>query len=79
MLEFDTSKTQMQAFSQETSGSSRLRKGIRLLPVDRRDITASASAGELQTVQEAALDNLVDNVLAAMAMQFSWVPPDFLP
>ncbi|MFT5090864.1 MAG: hypothetical protein ACI8PG_005245 [Planctomycetota bacterium] len=79
VLEFDTSKTQMQAFSQETSGSSRLRKGIRLLPVDRRDITASASAGELQTVQEAALDNLVDNVLAAMAMQFSWVPPDFLP
>lgn len=79
VLEFDTSKTQMQAFSQETSGSSRLRKGVRLLPVDRRDITVGASAGELQVAQEAALDNLVGNVLAAMAAQFAWVPPDFLP
>jgi hypothetical protein len=79
VLEFDASKTQMQAFSQETSGSSRLRKGIRLLPADRRDITVGASAGELQVAQEAALDNLVGNVLAAMAAQFAWVPPDFLP
>ncbi len=79
VLEFDNSKTQMQAFSQATKGSSRLRKGLRLFPTDGRDITASASAIELQMAQEAALDDLVDNMLASLAAQFSWVPPDFLP
>jgi hypothetical protein len=69
----------MQAFSQTTKGSIRLRKGVRFFPVDRRDITASASAIELQMAQAAVLDDLVDNMLASLAAQFSWVPPDFLP
>ncbi len=79
VLVFDDTKTQMQAFSQEAMGFSRLRKGMRLLPPDRRDVTATASAGDLQRVQENALDNLVNNMLASMASQFTWVPPDFLP
>jgi hypothetical protein len=79
VLEFDATKTQMQAHNQEVKGTGKMRKGVRLLSGDRRDITASASAVELQEVQEKALDDLVDNMLAAMAGQFSWVPPDFLP
>lgn len=78
VLEFDSTKTQMQAHNQEVMGSGKIRKGVRLLSGDRRDITSSASAVELQGVQEQALDDLVDNMLAAMAGQFSWVPPDFL-
>jgi hypothetical protein len=79
VLEFDPTKTQMQAHNQEVRGTSKMRKGIRLFSGDQRDLTSSASAVELQSVQEAALDDLVGNMLAAMADQFSWVPPDFLP
>ena len=76
---FDPQKTEMQTFSGTISGLGQTRKRVRLLPVDRRDITAAANAGELQLVQEAALDNLVDNLLASMAVQFTWVPPSFQP
>ena len=79
VLVFDDTKTQMQAFSNETEGISRFRKGLRLLPPTRRDVTASASAGDLQRVQEEALTNLVSNMLASMASQFNWIPPDFIP
>ena len=79
VLEFDSTKTEMQAHNQEVMGTGKMRKGVRLLSGDRRDITSSASAVELQGVQERALDDLVGNMLAAMAGQFSWVPPDFLP
>ena len=79
VLEFDATKTQMQAHNQEVVGTGRMRKGVQLLSGDRRDITASASAIELRGIQEDALDDLVGNMLAAMAGQFTWVPPDFLP
>ena len=79
VLVFDDTKTQMQAFSNETEGISRFRKGMRLLPPTRRDVTAGASAGDLQRVQEEALTNLVGNMLASMASQFNWIPPDFIP
>ena len=36
-------------------------------------------AGVDQGGHEAALDDLVDNMLAVMADHLSWVPPDFLP
>ncbi len=78
VMVFDGTKTQMQAYSQETAGLSRLRKGMRLLPPTRRDVTSSASAGDLQRVQEEALDNLVNNMLGSLAQQFTWVPPDFI-
>jgi len=78
VLVFDETKTQMQAFSNETEGISRLRKGMRLLPPTKRDVTATASAGDLQRVQEEALTNLVNNMLASMASQFTWIPPDFI-
>jgi hypothetical protein len=84
--EFDTTKNQIQAklvlkneYSQEVKGVGKMRKGMRLFSGDQRDITSSASAVELQSIQEAALDDLVDNMLAAMAEQFSWVPPEFIP
>jgi hypothetical protein len=79
VLEFDSTKTEMKAHNQEVRGMGKMRKGVRLLSGDRRDITSSASAVELEGVQEQALDDLVGNMLAAMAGQFSWVPPDFLP
>ena len=79
VLEFDKTKTEMKAHNQEVRGMGKVRKGVRLLSGDRRDITSSASAVELDGVQEQALDDLVGNMLAAMAGQFSWVPTDFLP
>ena len=84
--EFDTTKNQIQAklvlkneYSQEVKGVGKMRRGMRLFSGDQRDITSSASAVELQSIQEAALDDLVGNMLAAMAEQFSWVPPEFIP
>ena len=74
---FDAEKTEMQAYSDAITGSGVLRKQPRLLPTTGRDITATASAVELEMVQERALDNLVGNLLASMASQFTWVPPDF--
>jgi hypothetical protein len=79
VLKFDATKTQIQVHNQEVKGIGRMRKGVRLLSGERRDISASASAVELQEVQERALDDLVGNMLAELAGQFSWVPPDFLP
>ena len=79
VLEFDATKTQMQAHNQEVVGTGRMRKGVQLLSGDRRDITASASAIELRDIQEDALDDLVGNMLAALAGQFAWVPAEFLP
>ena len=76
---FDEEKTEMQAYSDAIAGSGVLRKQPRLLPTSGRDITATASAGELEMVQERALDDLVGNLLASMAYQFTWVPPDFQP
>ena len=84
--EFDTTKNQIQAhivlkneYSHEVKGVGKMRRGIRLFSGDQRDITSSASAVELQSIQEAALDDLVGNMLAAMAKEFSWVPPEFIP
>ena len=74
---FDVEKREMQAYSETIAGTGVMRKRPRLIPVDRRDITATASAAELQMVQDAALDDLVGNLLASMAHQFPWVPPDF--
>ena len=76
---FGPNRGQVQAFLDQVDGESRLRKGVRLLPSDRRDITTSASAGEMHQVQDKALDDLVGRLLASMAAQFSWMPPDFIP
>ena len=74
---FDAEKTEMQAFAEMVGGVSRLRQRPRLLPADRHDITAVASARELHAVQDAALDDLVSNLLGSMAARFTWIPPDF--
>ena len=79
VLEFSQDKTEMQGFIDQVAGQSRQLKRPRLLPPDERDITTSASARELNDAQERALEDLVDNMLASMAAQFAWVPPDFLP
>ena len=79
VLEFDPTRTQVQVYNEDVAGAGKIRKGVRLFSGDRRDITARASAVEIQGVHEAALDDLVDNMLAVMADQLSWVPPDFLP
>ena len=79
VLELDATKTQMQAHNHEVVGTGRMRKGVQLLSGVRRDITASASAIEMRGIQEDALNDLVGNMLAAMADHFTWVPPDFLP
>ena len=70
-------KTEMEAFTQEVSADGRMRKRIRVLPADRPDITVRRSALEIAEVHEKALDKLVGNLLASMATQFSWIPPDF--
>ncbi|MBI2505583.1 MAG: hypothetical protein HYW07_20415 [Candidatus Latescibacteria bacterium] len=70
---------QMETFTQQVGGQARVRQQVRLLPADQRDITVSASSGELEAIQEAALDDLAGQVLASMAAQFPWIPPDFLP
>ena len=76
---FDEDKSQMHALSETVGGGGLLRKTPRILPTSRRDITSVASAAELQAVQEEALDNLVENLLASMSAQFTWIPPDFQP
>ena len=70
-------RTEMEAFTQQVSADGRARQRIRLLPADRPDITVRRSAAEIASVHERALDNLVGNLLAAMATQFSWIPPGF--
>ena len=70
-------KTEMESLTEEISGRGLLRRRVRLLPVDRRDITVVRSAPDIENAHDAALDDLVGNFLASMASQFSWVPPDF--
>ena len=70
-------RTEIEAFTQQVSADGRARKRMRLLPADRPDITVRRSAAEIASVHERALDNLVGNLLASMATQFSWIPPDF--
>ena len=70
-------RTEMEALSQEIEGEGRLRKRVRLLPADRRDITVARSAAEIRQVHEGALDDLVSNLLNNMSHHFSWVPPQF--
>lgn len=76
---FSPDKTQMETFTQQVGGTGRLRRQVRLLPAQPRDVTVHTSARELEVVQEAALDDLAGKLLGAMAAQFPWVPPDFLP
>ena len=70
-------RVEMESLTEEISGRGLIRKRVRLLSTDARDITVRRSAKELNEVQNAALSNLVGNMLASMAAQFSWVPPDF--
>jgi len=70
-------RTDMEAISEQIVGKSRIRKRVRLLPADNRDITVSRSAAELARVHDSALDDVVSNLLASMSQTFSWIPPDF--
>lgn len=70
-------KTEMEALSQQIEGEGHLRKRIRILPADPRDITVARSAAEIRQVHERALDDLVNNLLDNLAQHFSWVPPQF--
>ena len=70
-------KTEMESLTEEISGKGLLRRRVRLLPADRRDITVARSAPDIENAHDAALDDLVGNFLASMASQFSWIPPDF--
>ncbi|MBT4096299.1 MAG: hypothetical protein HOM68_28035 [Gemmatimonadetes bacterium] len=72
-----SARTEMEALSQLIEGEGRLRKRVRLLPADRRDITVARSAAEIRQVHEGALDDLVSNLLDNMSQHFSWVPPQF--
>ena len=74
----EAASADMESLMEEVSGQGVLRKRLRLLPADRRDITVGRLAGELEAVHDAALDDLVGNMLASLAAQFSWVPPDFM-
>ena len=76
---FGPDRGQVQSFLDQVSGESRLRRRMRFLPADRRDITSNSSAPELYQLQDQALEMLAGRMLASMAEQFSWVPPDFLP
>lgn len=69
----------METFTQQVGGQGRVRDQVRLAPTDKRDITVSASARQLEAAQESALDDLAGQVLASMAAKFPWIPPDFLP
>ncbi len=69
----------VQAEVDQASGRSRLRRPIRLLPADRRDITVGSTAADLEDAQERALDDLAGRMLAALAARYAWVPPDFMP
>ena len=70
-------KTEMEIFTQQVSAAGYTRKRMRLLSGDLPDITVRRSAEEIESVHEMALDNLVGNLLASMATQFSWIPPNF--
>lgn len=70
-------RTDMEAINEQVTGKGLLRKRVRLLPADGRDITVSRTAVELVRVHDAALDDLVGNLLSSMAQTFSWIPPDF--
>ena len=70
-------RTDMKALSEQIVGKGTLRKRVRLLPADQRDITVSRSAAELARVHDSALDDVVSKLLASMARNFSWIPPDF--
>lgn len=71
--------SRVETFTQEAGGQARIGERPRLLPSDKRNITISASAVELEAAQEAALDDLARQVLAGMAAKFPWIPPEFLP
>ncbi|MFC1525509.1 hypothetical protein ACFL6X_01725 [Candidatus Latescibacterota bacterium] len=73
----DASRTDMESLTEDIEGRGVLRKRVRLLPADHRDITVGRSAAEVERVHQAALDDLVGNLLASLAEQFSWVPPEF--
>jgi hypothetical protein len=70
-------KSEMESLTEEISGQGLLRKRVRLLPADQRDITVSRTALEIEDAHESALDDVVGNFLDAMSAQFSWIPPDF--
>jgi len=70
-------KSEMESLIEEISGQGLLRKRVRLLPGDQRDITVSRTALEIEKVHELALDDVVGNFLDSMSAQFSWIPPDF--
>lgn len=70
-------RADMEAISEQIVGKSSIRKRVRLLPADNRDITVSRSASELARVHDSALDDVVSNLLASMSQTFSWFPPDF--
>ena len=72
-----TARIDMEAFTGQIMGQGILRKRVRLLPADQRDITVSRSAAEFARVHEAALDDVVSNLLDSMSRMFSWIPPDF--
>jgi hypothetical protein len=67
----------MEALTEQIVGQGQVRKRLRLLPADTRDITVGRTAAELARVHESALDDVVSNLLASMARTFSWIPPDF--
>ncbi len=71
--------SKMETFAQQAGGQGRVGEQVRLIPAEKRDITVSASARELEAAQEAALDDLAGKVLATLAAKFQWIPPDFLP
>ena len=72
----DASRQDMEAMTGEVAGRGLVRKRVRLLPADRRDITVGRTAAELERAHDSALEDLIDNMLASLAAQFSWVPPD---
>ncbi|HCL28973.1 MAG TPA: hypothetical protein DIC52_11105 [Candidatus Latescibacteria bacterium] len=65
------------SFTGQIAVQGQLRKRVRLLPADQRDITVSRTAAELAKVHESALDDVVKNLLSSMAHTFPWIPPDF--
>ncbi|MDP6019333.1 MAG: hypothetical protein QGI32_24805 [Candidatus Latescibacteria bacterium] len=70
-------RSSMEALTEQIVGQGQVRKRLRLLPADTRDITVGRTAAELVRVHESALDDVVSNLLASMARTFSWIPPDF--
>jgi hypothetical protein len=70
-------RTDMETLSEQIVGKGRLRKRVRRLPADQRDITVSRSAAELARVHDSALDDVVSKLLASMAKNFPWIPPGF--